>query len=190
MSNFDDAFHVVLGHEGGFSDHRADPGGATNYGISLRYLLARGDLDHDGLPDGDVDGDGDVDVDDIRALSPLDAKHLYHTGFWTPNRLGEVRDQTIATKIFDMCVNMGSRQAWRLVQRACNDHGGHLEDDGVVGPKTLHAVNAFADDDESPDGPSLLGLIRIQQAEFYEQLVANRPSLEPFLQGWRNRAMA
>lgn len=182
MSNFDTAFDVVLAHEGGYVDHEADPGGATNYGISIRYLKQRGDVDGDGLPDGDIDGDGDVDVDDIKAIQPTDAKHLYHTGFWVPNRLPEVTDQVIATKIFDICVNTGSRQAWRIVQRACNELGADLEIDGRVGPMTLGAVNGA--------GKGLLDAIRDEQLAFYTALVERRPELDVFLDGWTNRAMA
>ena len=32
--NFDNAFSLLLGHEGGFSDHPADPGGKTRYGVT------------------------------------------------------------------------------------------------------------------------------------------------------------
>ena len=32
--NFDQAFTTLLGHEGGYSDHPADPGGKTRYGIT------------------------------------------------------------------------------------------------------------------------------------------------------------
>lgn len=185
MSNFDQAFDVVMGHEGGFVDHQADPGGATNMGISIRYLLRRGDLDGDGLPDGDIDGDGDIDVDDIKAIQPADAKALYNSGFWSPNKLHQVRDQSIAVKIFDICVNTGSKQAWRIVQRACN----RFEDmdllvDGIVGPATLAAVNGCTESDD------LLVLIREQQLAFYQQLVADNSDFEVFLDGWTNRAMA
>jgi len=193
MARFDPAFEKVLGHEGGYVDHAADPGGATNYGISLRYLRDRGDLDGDGILDGDIDGDGDVDADDIRGLKLGDVKHLYHTGFWTPNRLNEVMSQPIATKIFDLCVNMGSRQGWKLVQRACNAAAmrfpdwDDIVDDGVVGPNTLRAVNTYSDGDE-PD--HLLETIREVQAQFYRDLVERKPSLEVFLAGWLNRAAA
>ena len=187
MSNFDAAFDVVLGHEGGFVDHDADPGGATNFGISLRYLQRRGDLDDDGVLDGDLDGDGDVDIDDIIALTPARSKHLYHSGFWVPNRLPEVENNEVATKIFDIAVNTGSRQAWRIVQRACNtacEPGDELEVDGKVGPKTLAIVNAISQKEV------LLDAIRAEQLAFYEDLVERKPDLAVFLDGWANRAMA
>lgn len=190
MSSFDQAFDIVLGLEGGFVDHAADPGGATNHGMSLRYLLKRGDMDGDGLPDGDLDGDGDIDVDDIRIMKPLEAKALYHSGFWVPNRLQQVKDQALANKIFDICVNAGSRQAWRIVQRACNrfehDEDEEVKVDGIVGPNTLAAVN----DPERVRQGQLLDLIREQQLAFYERLVEKKPTLAVFMDGWTNRAMA
>ena len=45
--NFDTAFAKLLGHEGDFSDHPADPGGATRFGITeavAREVGYRGDM--------------------------------------------------------------------------------------------------------------------------------------------------
>ncbi len=191
MTDFEYAFAQTLQHEGGYVDHEADPGGATNYGVSLRYLRNRGDLDGDGLPDGDLDGDGDVDVDDIRRLTINDAKRLYHSGFWMPNRLNEVQSRRVAAKVFDMAVNMGSRQAWRIVQRACNEFGLELfgDDlvvDGIVGRKTLAAVNYCI----GLSTGRLMTWIQEEQRKFYRELVAKRPELGVFLDGWTRRAMA
>lgn len=36
--NFDQAFTTLLKHEGGFSDHPADPGGKTASGTSVVYV--------------------------------------------------------------------------------------------------------------------------------------------------------
>jgi len=35
-NNFNDCLNRVLKDEGGYSNHPADPGGPTNYGITLR----------------------------------------------------------------------------------------------------------------------------------------------------------
>ena len=183
MTNFDWAVQCVLHHEGGWTDNPNDPGGATNFGISLRYLQARGDLDGDGLPDGDMDGDGDVDVDDIRAIDSGDAIELYRTGFWLPNMLDRVRSELVATKIFDMAVNMGSRQAWKLVQRSANKLGSDLTVDGLVGGFTISAVNSYLRSDYD-----LVNVIRDRQANFYETIIERKPKLATFRLGWRRRA--
>lgn len=183
MSNFNWGIECVLHHEGGWFNHENDPGGATKFGISLRYLQARGDLDGDGLLDGDLDGDGDVDIDDIRALSLDETISLYKTGFWEPNHLTNVASELLAIKIFDMCVNMGSKQAWKLVQRSCNSLGHALSEDGVVGPATLSVVNSLRSTDYI-----LLDKIRQAQASFYETLIEKKPSFESFRLGWLRRA--
>jgi len=187
MSKFDKAFAKTLQHEGRFSDDPNDLGGPTDFGISLRYLQGRGDLDGDGLPDGDLDGDGDVDIEDIRKLTPRAAKHLYHTGFWAPNRLDDVRSELLACKIFDMAVNMGSRQAWRIVQRACNDvdDTDALGVDGIIGPLTITRLNELERKDWD-----VLEEIRRNQRAVYDAIIANNSSQEKFRLGWYRRSVA
>ena len=71
--HFDDALAHVLGNEGGYNDIDNDKGGATNFGISLRFLQ---------LADEDLDGNGHVDVNDIRNITRLQAEVLYREYFW------------------------------------------------------------------------------------------------------------
>ena len=177
MNAFDYAVYIVLHHEGGFVDHKSDPGGATNFGISLRYLQAQK------IAAGDFDGDGDIDAQDIAAMSRTDAKKLYKSGFWTPNKCDDIKSNLIATKVFDMAVNMGSRQAWKLTQRACGVRGVTLKDDGIVGPKTIAAVNSLYSKDYA-----LLITLRKIQAQFYERLIQKKPTLAAFRTGWQRRA--
>ena len=42
MKNFDRAFAALLGHEGGYSNHPDDPGGETNWGVTLTVARANG----------------------------------------------------------------------------------------------------------------------------------------------------
>lgn len=187
---FERAIEITLEHEGGFVNHPEDPGGATNWGVSLRYLRKRGDLDGDGLPDGDLDGDGDVDVDDIRNMSREQAIEIYRTGWWERYRYGELA-APVAVKAFDLSVNMGSRQAHKLLQRGCHAAENPTPDDGKIGPNTIAAARAC--DDEM-----LLAALRSEAAGFYRMLTErNRalrkrghdvPNFAVFLRGWLNRA--
>ena len=172
--SFEWALTCVLHHEGGFVDHASDPGGATNKGISLRFLRGAGE---------DIDGDGDIDVDDILALDDDNVSRLYETHFWKPAKCDKIKSQMIATKVFDMAVNMGVGQAWKLVQRACNTLGTQLVEDGKAGPATLAAVDSLTDRDFM-----LLTNLRREQDKFYASLIANKPSLQAFRLGWRRRA--
>lgn len=191
MDNFKWALKCVLHHEGGFVDDDADPGGATDYGISLRFLQSvLEDKDNDGFADGDFDRDGDIDIDDIRCMDLRDVEHLYLTKFWKPSKADKIKSCLVSVKVFDMSVNMGVRQAWKLVQRAVNvtnkttgTNAIPLLDDGKAGAKTLAAVDLLTNRDFM-----VLVNMRHEQDKFYERLIAKKPSLAKFRLGWRRRA--
>ena len=116
--DFDTAFHTLLKHEGGFSDHPADPGGKTRFGITeavAREAGYRGDM---------------------REL-PLDlAKRIYKDRYWDAVRAEEL-PAAVRYAVFDAAVNSGPSQAARWLQRAVG-----VRDDGIIGPITLGAVRA------------------------------------------------
>jgi len=174
MAKFDLAILLILKHEGKLADNPNDPGGITNYGISLRWLKAKGI---------DVDGDGDVDGDDIRALNAFAATELYRKFIW---HFDDVQDQTLAMKIFDIEVNMGPRGATIITQRALNrmKFGVYVKEDGRWGPKTLRAVN------RARPVEILLRNIRAHQLIRYFKIVRKNPDLEEFLYAWCRRALA
>ena len=116
--NFNQAFDILLKHEGGFSDHAADPGGKTRFGITeavAREVGYRGDM---------------------REL-PLDlAKRIYEDRYWDAVRADEL-PEAARYAVFDAAVNSGPRQAILWLQRAVG-----VKDDGIIGPQTLAAVRA------------------------------------------------
>lgn len=179
MANFDDAITTILKHEGGFTDHPDDPGGATSYGISLIYLK------QNDLKEYDLDKDGDLDVDDIRALTINDAMDIYYEMWWKKYNYGDLYNQEMATKIFDFSVNMGSRQAHKLAQRAARAVGFPLVDDGILGPRSFDTLNLIASQDKVPE---FLAALRSEAAGFYRVLVAKKPKFKSFIKGWLNRA--
>ncbi len=190
-SNFDLALPTILEHEGGYVDNVHDPGGATNFGISLRYLQGRGDLDGDGFQDGDIDRDGDIDAADIKAMDKGDAAQFYKTGFWYPGKYGLINSQLLSTKAFDLGVNMGIKQGAKCVQRALRADGTDVKDDGVFGPVTLDAINGR-------DALILLAATRSEAAGFYRALILRNsalrkrmidvPDFSVFKNGWLRRA--
>lgn len=170
------ALETVLAHEGGHADDPDDPGGATNFGISLRWLRSLGELE------GDLDGDGDVDGGDIRCLSREDAARFYYEHWWRPQGYGLFSSDAVATKVFDLAVNMGPRPAHQILQRAVRAACGEmLIDDGVIGPKTRQAVEACS-------GGLLSAAMRSEAAGSYRLIAASKPRLKKFLRGWLNRA--
>lgn len=117
--NFESAVNKLLGLEGGYSDHAADNGGKTMYGITeevARRVGYRGDM---------------------REL-PLDlAKQIYKRDYWDAVKADEL-PAAVRYVMFDAAVNSGVGQSTKWLQRACG-----VVDDGVIGPKTLAAANGL-----------------------------------------------
>lgn len=169
------ALRVVLKHEGGFT---VDHAGPTNRGITLAALKDSGDLDFD------IDKDGDLDEKDLRAMRVEEAMIYYLRHWWRRYEYDRILDLDVATKVFDLSVNMSSRQAHKLLQRAVRACGHPLVDDGIIGPLTLSAVNRT-------DAQRLLVALRSEAAGFYRLLAAKTPSkYGKYLKGWLARAYA
>ena len=116
--NFQNAFALLLGHEGDFSDHKDDPGGKTRFGIT--EAVAR-EADYTG---------------DMRELPVELAQQIYLERYWLPIRADDL-PPGIRYMVFDAAVNSGPRQAALWLQRALG-----VEADGVIGHKTLRAAYA------------------------------------------------
>ncbi|AZU05161.1 hypothetical protein X907_2650 [Glycocaulis alkaliphilus] len=111
--------HVLL-HEGGYVDHPEDPGGATNFGITLATLQSwRG---------------RSVTKADVRALTKGEAGEIYKARYWDSCRCDELPGP-VAFIVFDAAVNHGVGRAVRLLQEAVG-----VASDGRIGPVTIAAV--------------------------------------------------
>jgi lysozyme family protein len=133
-------------------------------------------------------GSGDASPEEIsyiRNLTEDQAVHLYQRYFWDTNRLGELKDQLLADKIFDLCVNMGAPSAVRLLQEAANILAKpyQLHIDGKLGDRTLNLVNAL-------NPVTLLRQLRTKAAERYRQIADGNPNLRSDLPIWLNRLAA
>lgn len=178
MADFDRAHSFTARWEGGLVDHPDDPGGITNYGVSLRWLKSLG------IDDGDIDHDGDIDADDIRALTKEQAAGLFKARFWDAYQLGTF-SQKLATAWYDAMVNTGPSQATKFMQRACNSVlGSGLSVDGIPGKQTRAALSSAG------DMPALLTACLDERDRFYKNLAAGKASFKSFLKGWLNRTSA
>lgn len=181
---FDRAILITLKHEGGFVNDPVDPGGATNWGMSIRFLINdAGDGDNDGWLDGDIDHDGDIDIDDIKNMTVEQARKLYRIHFWDKYNYDTIADFTVAARCFDMTVNMGPRQTGKIVQRALNNLGNTLLVDGAIGKNTFTTINCT-----NPE--LLMAEIRLEHAQFYLDLIEAKPKFKKYKRGWLRRAAA
>jgi lysozyme family protein len=114
--DFDRAFDIVLGHEGEYSNHPMDPGGATRWGITARVATKHGY------------------VGDMRHFPRDQAKVIYRASYWNAVRAEEM-PAAVRYPLFDAAVNSGVQQATKWLQRAAG-----VKDDGVIGPMTIAAV--------------------------------------------------
>ena len=133
MRGMDLAFAFTMREEGAerYTDDPRDPGGATKYGIALNYNRRV-------IPD--KNGDGVIDARDVRLLTEDDARRIYETVYWTPNKCDRL-PAPLALMYADMVFNPGPGAAPKLLQQALNDAcGAKLAVDGVVGAATLAAV--------------------------------------------------
>jgi lysozyme family protein len=168
--------HDIVAREGGFVNDPDDPGGATNFGVTIHTLRR--------LRPGEKIG-----VDDIRALTQADAVAVYLEHYFTRPRLGDLPEPLWPT-LFDMYVNAGSN-AVRLLQRLMVDMGIDVAIDGVVGPQTIAAAHrAF---DMAPT--HMVDAYGIARRDYYYRLADKRPASRKFARrrdggkgGWITRA--
>ncbi|AIK95908.1 glycoside hydrolase family 108 protein [Candidatus Odyssella acanthamoebae] len=174
MADFEKAIPFILKNEGGYVNHPNDPGGATNFGISLRFLRKIG---------LDIDQDGDIDADDIKSLNGASSSELYRKYFWEAASYSMIDNQAIATKVFDLAVNMGASRANKILQKSANIalRNNALAIDGIIGNKTIQSINSL-------NNKLLEDLICQAAAQYYSELANKNPKLEIFLTGWLKRA--
>lgn len=110
----------LLTHEGGYTNHPDDPGGPTNFGITIhdyrKYL------------------DGAGTAKDVRTMRLDDAKSIYKAKYWDALRCDEL-PAGIDYAVFDYGVNSGTARAAKVLQRVLA-----VRDDGVIGPETLSSA--------------------------------------------------
>lgn len=170
-------FSNVIRREGGFVNHPNDPGGATKYGVSLKYARSYGDRDKDGFADLDIDRDGDVDDDDIRLLTLDQVRLVYDSDYFTGPRINQLVVD-VQEQLFDMAVHHGPRQAIKFLQKVLNLAGfGMLKEDGILGSKTIPVVA----DAQRQMGPYLSNALAEERLAFMWRLVERDPGRRVFM---------
>jgi lysozyme family protein len=163
QGNFQACLDVVLAEEGGFVDDPADPGAATNLGVTQASWQTW------------VGKNRPVTVADIRALTVSDVTPLYEQVFWGGTHAAYL-PAGVDLATFDWAVNSGVRRGNQGLQEALG-----VAQDGLVGPTTINAASA------SP-AADVINKICDCRAAFYKSLPQDE--FARFEGGWMHRVEA
>ena len=162
MDRFKKFLDYIFEVEGGYTNDENDRGGATNFGIT--HYDAKKYLGYTG---------------DMRDFKKSDAEKIYEKVYYRGNHIDKITDDRVALSIFDWAVNSGGRGI-KKAQIVANKFGANLVIDGIVGNKTLEAINNI-----NPE--AFLKEYHEIQRTFYKNLAAQDSTQEDFLKGWLNR---
>jgi lysozyme family protein len=161
MADFEEEVEKVILREGGYSNHKADRGGATNYGITQR-TYAFWARKHG------------IAWRDIKSITRAEAITVYLDIFWVPSKC-DLLPSDIRDIHFDSAVNYGVGRASKMLQAVLG-----VDQDGAIGPATLAAARAMST-------ALLRARYLVARYRFYESIVNRDRSQLAFIAGWLNR---
>lgn len=154
----------LLEEEGGFSNHPADRGGATMYGVTqATYNSWRKAVNKPQQP--------------VSKITHEEAFRLYKSMFWDEAGCDKL-PWPVSYMVFDAAVNSGPSRATKWLQEALR-----VKPDGVIGPKTLKAIEEL---NAEGDGVIIYRIIDVR-LKFLTDLIKRKPSQIAFLTGWMRR---
>ena len=163
MADYKKLKPFILKWEGGFVNDKDDLGGATNKGVTLATFRS-------------VYGQNKT-VTDLKNMTDEQWDKIFKKYFWDKWKADEIKDQSVANILVDWVWASGA-YGIKIPQRVLG-----VSVDGIVGAKTIAAVNAMA-------GKPLFNLIKQERIEFVNRICTSRPQNKKFKKGWLNRINA
>ena len=148
----------------GFANDKYDRGGATMCGVTIATYTEY--CRRKGYPSPTVER--------LKAMSYEQWRDILKSLYWDRCRADEIKSQPIANIMVDWVWASGAHGI-KGVQRLLD-----VEADGLVGDKTLAAINAH-------DPAHLFRLIHQARHAFVEGIVKRSPSQAKWLRGWKRR---
>jgi len=188
MADFELAVSKTISNEGGdkYTETPLDRGGATKYGISSKFIINQSVIGLNAIILSRIIGTDKIKCDVkeiIKVLTLEQAKKIYKHFFWDANRYGEIEDQEIAEKVFDMAVLIGPFNANKMLQRCFIIVGYfNLKDDGIC---RLHTIDMINTNYES----NIIYVYKNLLCEYFINICNKDKSQSKFLLGWLNRVM-
>ncbi|MBZ8119602.1 peptidoglycan-binding protein [Roseovarius sp. LXJ103] len=180
MSRVAEIAKEIIAREGGYVNDPDDPGGATNFGVTIHTMRRLG---------LDLTGDGRVTAADVKRLSRAQAEDIFIEHYFTRPGI-EALPQALQASVFDMYVNAGSN-AVKILQRLLREMGQDISVDGVIGPQTAAAAATVA---RAAPG-HIADAYGIARRNYYFRIADRRPASRKFARtrsggkgGWIKRA--
>lgn len=191
MANFNTAFNLTMGHEGGYANNPLDTGGETYKGIARNHNPNwLGWQTIDSIKSKIGKSATVINTHAAKDLTLQDqVKKIYKSNYWDTVNLDKVNYQDIANTLFDISVNMGFKVAAKFLQEAlnlCNRNGKEYPDlliDGQIGNVTLSTLNNKA------NSKAVFNTINLLKGEKYIGIMRANKSQENFWASWLKRVV-
>ena len=164
MADIKKLIPFLLKWEGGFVNDPVDLGGATNKGITIKTFISYRKA---------INGPPPI-VKDLKNISDEEWTSVLKMFFWDKWKADDIKSQSLANILVDWVWASGM-YGIKIPQRMLG-----VQQDGVVGPKTIEALNK--------EIPYIFWLSLVEERkDFVDNIVKNNPSQIRFKQGWLNR---
>lgn len=161
--NAADIITGILQREGAaYTNRPGDRGGPTKYGVTQAALSK-----WLGRP---------ATIPEVQDLSEATARQIYEARYVKP--WATLAHQRLQVQCIDWSVTSGQDDPTRALQLLLG-----LRQDGILGPQTLAAANAKADD-------HFANLFACERAKFYGRIVHDDASQRVNINGWLSRALS
>ena len=164
MHDIEDMTAEIVRREGGFVNDPDDPGGATNFGVTIHTLRALR---------------GTATAADVKALTEAEAIAIFKDQYFKRPKINQLPAALQAT-VYDMQVNAGGN-AIKILQRLAAEFGVKLAVDGVLGPKSIGAIEGL----HSNAGTQFVDAYGIARRNYYFRIGDRRPASRKYCVTWR-----
>jgi lysozyme family protein len=121
ITSYDESLRRLLMHEGGYTNHPSDPGGPTNFGITIhdyrKYVMPG------------------AAAADVKAMTLAEAKGIYRAKYWDAQRCDEL-PAGVDYAVFDYGVNSGVGRSGKVLRRLLK----LADNTGIVNDAVIAAV--------------------------------------------------
>jgi len=164
MTELSRVMRFVFRWEGGYVNHPADPGGATNMGVTQGVYNAY--RKSKGLP-----------IQSVKFITRGEAESVYEERYWRPSRAAWLK-WPLNLAVMDLAVNSGIGRSNQFINEAL----------GIS--KSMTWEPAASEKIHDYDPVELARKICDRREKFFRSIARSKPAMAVFLKGWLNRVNA